>query len=208
MTTKAKKTSLTSEATIGQAGNFLKKALGDLTTTVQTLQGLEEKSEELGLQIANKEAQIEELNVKFAEKERQMQLDLDLKMKGNAEKVVLEYLTTNQKTAVPNTDLGAMKKQLETLEKNYQNDVTKAAESARTEAARNYENQINLKTAEFKASEAQNTAEIKNLQNHVNFLEDQVENWKGQLVAERDASIARAKASQVGAINVSSPGGR
>jgi hypothetical protein len=208
MTTKAKKTSLTTEATMGQAGNFLKKALGDLTTTVQTLQGLEEKSEELGLQIANKEAQIEELNVKFAEKERQMQLDLDLKMKGNTERVVLDYLQTTQKTAIPNNDLSAMKKQLETLDKNYHSDIAKAVDATKIEAERNYSNQIALKTAEFKASEAQNTAEIKNLQNKVTFLEDQVENWKGQLVAEREASIARAKASQVGAINVSSPGGR
>jgi hypothetical protein len=172
------------------------------------MQTLEGKSEDLSLQIANKEAKIDELTIAYTEKERQAQLDLSLRMKEQTETVVLEYLNANQKTAIPTTELNGLRSELEKLKADFTKEVNSQVGKAEAISKNHYEQALKLKDAEFSAKEATNTAENKSLQNRVAFLEDQVEMWKGQLEAERDASVQRAKASSVGAINVAPSGGR
>jgi hypothetical protein len=200
-----KGTSVSTELTMGQAGVAVKKALSEITVAIEKLQSLEEKSDSLSLQIANKEAQIDELSIAYQEKQRQAELDLSLRMKEQTQTVVREYLTASQQTAISTTELAQLRKDYETLKMDFTKEVSAQVSKAEGIAKNSYNQELKLKEAEFLAKEASNNAEIKNLQKEAAFLKEQVEMWKQQLDSEREASISRAKASQVGSINVGTP---
>jgi uncharacterized coiled-coil protein SlyX len=200
-----KKTSVTSEIVLGQATGNFKKSITELLSVVESIKGLETKVEDLTLQIANKEQTIQELDVKIAEQEIASKLDLDLRMKQNAEAVVLEYLRNSGKAAITNQELSALKTEVETLKKEMSTTIAKEVAIATNSLKSTYESEKKLLIAEHRASEAQNTAQISSLEEKVEFLQEQANMWKEQLVSERQASVDRAKASQINSINVSGP---
>ena len=72
-----------------------------------------------------------------------------------------------------------------------------------------YQSAQKLAEAEAKAKEAQNVAQITNLEAQLKFANQQTEQWREALTAERNAGIERAKASAVGSISIGQPtGGR
>jgi hypothetical protein len=196
------KKSIASEVVIGKAAQDLTKAVAEISKALDGVKSLESRTEDLSLQISNKEAEIAQLDLDFKEKQRQMALDLELKMKGDAEATVTEYLRSKGRQAVAVTEYTEM---TETIAKSRAEfEKTLASEIAKTAAMERsrYEAEKKLLEANQKAEQAANDAAIKALEQQVKFHETQSNIWKQQLEAERAASVERAKAGSIGNINL------
>ena len=165
-----------------------------------------QQSEELSLQVANKETQIADLDVQYAEKARQKEVELELNFKANSERVVNDFLNANGKTAISKSDLAALQKELTDTKAHAENETKKAVAAATATLKTQYESDIKLMHSENKAVAAENASKIGTLTEKNQFLEAQVTKLYQQLDAERAASIERAKAGSVGSINVTGAG--
>ena len=200
--TTAKKASQSTEIVLGQAAQQIAKGVSELKSASETIAQLVQASEDLSLQVANKEAQIAELDVQYGEKARQKEVELELNFKANSERVVNEFLTANGKTSITKTDLANLQKELETTKANAEAETKKAVAAATATLKAQYESDIKLMQSENKAVAAENASKIGTLAEKNKFLEEQVTKLYTQLDAERAAGIERAKASAVGQITV------
>jgi hypothetical protein len=200
------KKSATTELVLGQAAQNITKAIAELKTATDSVSKLSTLGEELTLLVANKEEAIASLDVQYAEKARQAEVDLELSMKSNTERVLNEYLASNGKTTISKTDLASLQKELSDTRANAEA-VTKREVAAATGALKSqYENDIKLLNSENNAKAVENSSKIGTLTEKCAFLETQVAKLYQQLDAERSAGIERAKAGSVGSINVSGQG--
>jgi nicotinamide mononucleotide adenylyltransferase len=202
----AKKASASTEIVLGQAAQQITKAVAELNNATKAVNELADKAEELTLIVANKEESIKALEVEFAEKERQLKVDLDLSFKANTDRVVTNYLESVQKVAVPTTEINSLRKELEEVKSNREADIKREVSIVSNTLKTQYENEIKLIHSENKAIMAENAAKIGTLATQNKFLEEQVAKLYAQLDAERSAGIERAKAGSVGSINVTSGG--
>lgn len=197
-----KKTSPTVETVVGQAAISLKKSLDEFKVGLSSLEALNSKMEDLGLQIVAKEERIKELDVTFQEKLRAHNVEFDLKVKENSLKVVQETLTQHHLVTIPEQELKELEESLkeskDSLDKRVKDEVTAATGALHG----TFSNKEKLLEANFKAQEAENVARINSLTAEVVNLKAQVEDWKGQLVAERTASVQRAQHGAIHSINV------
>jgi predicted RNase H-like nuclease (RuvC/YqgF family) len=200
--TPAKKASANTEVVLGQAAAQIAKAVNELKAATATVATLSEQSEELTLLVANKEDAISALEVEYAEKRRQADVELDLSFKANQEKVVNAWLTSNGYTSIATSELTSLRSDLETARTNTEATVKKEVASVVSTLKTQYENEIKLIHSENKAIAAENAAKIGTLATQNKFLEEQVTKLYLQLDAERAAGIERAKAGSVGSINV------
>lgn len=205
-TTPAKKASASTEIVLGQAAQQITKAVSELASATNTINKMVEQAEELTLQVANKEEAIISLDVAFAEKERQLKVDLDLSFRANTDRVVNEYLTSVGKTVIPASELSSLRKELDEVKSNTDGLIKKEIATVVSSLKSQYENEIKLIHSENKAIAAENAAKIGTLANQNEFLSEQVTKLYLQLDAERAAGIERAKAGSVGSINVSGQG--
>lgn len=200
------KKSATTELVLGQAAQNITKAIAELKTATDSVAKLSTLGEELTLLVANKEEAIASLEVQYAEKSRQADVDLELSMKSNTERVLNEYLASNGKTTISKTDLANLQKELTDTRANAEA-VTKREVAAATGVLKSqYENDIKLLNSENNAKAVENSSKIGTLTEKCAFLETQVAKLYQQLDAERSAGIERAKAGSVGSINVSGQG--
>jgi len=205
-TTPAKKASASTEIVLGQAAQQITKAVSELASATNTINKMVEQAEELTLQVANKEEAIISLDVAFAEKERQLKVDLDLSFRANTDRVVNEYLTSVGKTVIPASELNSLRKELDEAKSNTEGLIKREVATVVSSLKSQYENEIKLIHSENKAIAAENAAKIGTLANQNEFLSEQVTKLYLQLDAERAAGIERAKAGSVGSINVSGQG--
>ena len=205
-TTPAKKASASTEIVLGQAAQQITKAVSELASATNTINKMVEQAEELTLQVANKEEAIISLDVAFAEKERQLKVDLDLSFRAKTDRVVNEYLTSVGKTVIPASELSSLRKELDEVKSNTDGLIKKEVATVVSSLKSQYENEIKLIHSENKAIAAENAAKIGTLANQNEFLSEQVTKLYLQLDAERAAGIERAKAGSVGSINVSGQG--
>lgn len=199
-----KKASVTTEIVLGQAAQQLSKVVAELKSATETISDLASKSEDLTLQVANKEEAIASLDVQYAEKARQADVDLELSMKANTEKVVNEHLSSIGKVSISKTDLVALQKELADTKANADAETKKQVAIVASTLKAQYENEIKLIHSENKSTAAENASQIGVLKEKNTFLEGQVAKMYQQMDAERSASIERAKAGSVGSINVTS----
>lgn len=204
--TTTKKASASTEIVLGQAAQQIAKAVSELNTATSTVGKLVSQAEELTLQVANKESQIADLEVQYAEKARQAEVEFDLNVKANAERVVTDWLRTNGKVSISSEELSSLQKELADTKANTEAEVKKQVAQATATLKSHYENEIRLIHSENKAIAAENAAKIGTLATQNKFLEEQVTKLYLQLDAERAAGIERAKAGSVGTINVSGQG--
>ena len=204
--TTAKKASQSTEIVLGQAAQQIAKGVSELKSASETIAQLVQASEDLSLQVANKEAQIAELDVQYGEKARQKEVELELNFKANSERVVNEFLTANGKTSITKSDLANLQKELADTKANADAETKKAVAAATATLKAQYESDIKLMQSENKAVAAENASKIGTLTEKNQFLEAQVTKLYQQLDAERAASIERAKAGSVGSINVTGAG--
>lgn len=204
--TTAKKASQSTEIVLGQAAQQIAKGVSELKSASETIAQLVQASEDLSLQVANKEEAIAALDVQFAEKARQKEVELELNFKANSERVVNEFLTANGKTSITKSDLANLQKELADTKANADAETKKAVAAATATLKAQYESDIKLMQSENKAVAAENASKIGTLTEKNQFLEAQVTKLYQQLDAERAASIERAKAGSVGSINVTGAG--
>lgn len=202
--TTAKKASANTEIVLGQAAQQITKAVAELNSATKSLSELTSQAEQLTLQVANKEEEIAALEVSYQEKSRQADVNLDLSMKANAEKVVFEYLSSTKKVAIPSADWTGLQKELETTKANADAVTKKEVAIATASVKSYYESEIKLIHADNKSAGAENAAKLGALVDKTKTLEDTIAKMYQQMDAERSASIERAKAGSVGSINVSS----
>lgn len=201
-----KKASVATEQILGQAAQQITKAVSELTSATATIGKLTEQSEQLTLLVANKEDAIKALAVEFAEKERQLKVDLDLSFRANTEKVVTDHLTSNGKVAISANELRDLRTELETAKSGAEALVKKEVAIVASTLKSSYENEIKLIHSENKAIAAENAAKLGSLTTQNEFLEEQVTKLYGQLDAERSAGTERAKAGSIGNITVGETG--
>jgi hypothetical protein len=206
MATKAtvKKASTSTEIVLGQAAQQIAKGVSELKSASETISQLVKASEDLSLQVANKETQIADLDVQFAEKARQKEVELDLNFKASQDRVVTNYLTENGKVAISKTDLANLQKELADTKANAEAVTKKEVAIVSSSLKSQYENEIKLIQSENNTKSVENASKIGTLTEQKNFLETQVAKLYQQLDAERAAGIERAKAGSVGSINVGS----
>ena len=198
----AKKASASTEIVLGQAAQQITKAVSELNAATSTLGELSSKAEELTLLVANKEEAIASLDTQFAEKERQLNVDLELSFKANTDRVVNEYLKTVGKVSIGSNELSALQKELSDTKANSDSIAKKEVAIATSSLKSHYENEIKLLHSENNTKSVENSSKIGTLTEQKTFLEQQVTKLYQQLDAERAAGIERAKAGSVGSINV------
>jgi len=195
--TATKKTSATTELVLGQAAQNIIKAVNELKTATEAVNKLSTLGEELTLLVANKE-----LDVQFSEKERQLNVDLDLSFKANTDKVVTNYLQSVGKVAISATELNSLQKELTETKANADANTKKEVAIVSSSLKSQYENDIRFLQSENKAIAAENASKIGVLAEKNSFLEQQVTKLYLQLDAERAAGIERAKAGSIGNITL------
>ena len=206
--TPARKGSASTEVVLGQAAQKISKAVAELNSAADTVNKLVSKSEELTLQVANKETQIAELHVQFEEKARQAEVEFELTMKANAEKLVTDYLREGGKVAVSTSDLEALKQELTAVKNGAEAETNKAVAIVANTLKSQYESEVKLLQSENRAVAVENTSKIAVLEDKNKFLDQQVTKLYAQLDAERAAGTERARAGSVGAINFGSDSNR
>jgi len=207
-TTPAKKASASTEIVLGQAAQQISKAVSELTSATGTLTKLTSQADELTLLVANKEEAISALEIEFAEKKRQKEVELDLDFKASKENVVTSYLNETNKVAIAKAELSSLQKELTDTKANADAITKKEVAIVTSSLKSQYENDIRFIQSENKAVAAQNTAKLDALVSNNKSLEDQVTKLYLQLDNERAAGIERAKAGSVGSINVGETRGK
>ena len=197
-----KKTNATTELVLGQAAQKITKAIAELNSATEEVSKLSSLGEELTLLVSNKEEAINALDVQYAEKERQLNLDLDLSFKANTDKVVTNYLQSVGKVAIASTDLNSLQKELADTKANADAITKKEVATVANSLKSQFENDIRFMQSENKAIIAENASKIGVLAEKNAFLEQQVTKLYLQLDAERAAGIERAKAGSIGNITV------
>jgi hypothetical protein len=200
--TPAKKASANTEVVLGQAAAQIAKAVNELKAATATVSTLSDQSEQLTMLVANKEEAISALEVEYAEKRRQADVELELSFKANQERVVNQWLTSNGYTSIATSELTTLRSDLDSARTNTETIVKKEVATVAATLKTQYENEIKLIHSENKAIAAENAAKIGTLATQNVFLEEQVTRLYAQLDAERSAGIERAKAGSVGSINV------
>jgi chromosome segregation ATPase len=200
--TTTKKTSVSSEVVFGQAAQQINKAVNELNNATKTVTQLVGQIDDLTLQVSNKEAQITELSVQYAEKARQAEVEFELNMKANSERIVSEYLRANGKEAIISSELKALRQELETVKANTEAETNRQVAEVTNMLKSQFENDLRFIQSENKAVAAENASKIGVLAEKNKFLEEQVTKLYTQLDAERAAGIERAKAGSIGNITV------
>jgi len=202
-TTPAKR-SATTELVLGQAAQNITKAVSELKTATESVNKLGALGEELTLLVANKEEAIAALDVEFAEKKRQKEVELELDFKASKENVVTSFLSEQNKVAISKSDLASLQKELSDTKANADAITKKEVAIVANSLKSQYENEIKLIQSENNTKSVENTSKIGTLTEQKTFLEQQVAKLYQQLDAERAAGTERAKAGSVGSINVGS----
>jgi hypothetical protein len=200
--TSTKRTSVSSEIVFGQAAQQITKAVSELNNATQTVSQLVSQIDELSLQISNKEAQIAELDVQYAEKARQAEVDFNLNIKANQDRVVNDVLRSNGMEAINSNELKALRDELATVKSNTEKEIKAQVAAATNTIKSQFENDLRFIQSENKAVAAENASKIGVLAEKNKFLEEQVVKLYSQLDAERAAGIERAKAGSIGTITV------
>lgn len=200
--TSTKKTSVSSEIVFGQAAQQITKAVTELNNATSTVSQLVSQIDELSLQISNKEAQIADLEVQYTEKARQAEVDFNLNIKANQEKVVNEILRSNGMVSISSSELNSLREELAATKSGAEAEIKKQVAAVTNALKAQFENDLRFIQSENKAVAAENASKIGTLTEKNSFLEQQVTKLYSQLDAERAASIERAKASSIGNITV------
>jgi predicted RNase H-like nuclease (RuvC/YqgF family) len=197
-----KKASASTEIVLGQAAQQISKAVNELNAATETVNKLATQAEELTLQVANKEAQISELEVQYAEKARQAEVDFNLNVKANSQRVVNEILREGGMESISSAELKALRQELADTKAGAEAETKKQVAIVSSTLKAQFDNDLRFIQSENKAIAAENASKIGVLAEKNKFLEEQVTKLYTQLDSERQAGIERAKAGSIGNITV------
>jgi hypothetical protein len=197
-----KKASVSTEIVLGQAAQQISKAVSELNAATETVNKLATQAEDLTLQVANKEAQISELDVQYAEKARQAEVDFNLNVKANQDRVVNDVLRSNGMESISSAELKALRQELADTKAGAEAETKKQVAIVSSTLKAQFDNDLRFIQSENKAIAAENASKIGVLAEKNKFLEEQVTKLYTQLDSERQAGIERAKAGSIGNITV------
>ena len=190
------KTTKQTTTLLQQAATKVSKEVAALGKIASELTALNDVVEETTQQIELKQAEIANLEVVFAEREREMKADLALSMKENAESVVNNILKNQGKEAISTQELNGLRDELNkvkvSFDKSVQAEVNKAIElmSAR------HKGELTTQSLTHKTETAQVTAELANAKDKIASLEAQIKDYKEQITQAREARVAIAQANK------------
>jgi len=185
---------ITTPAITAASINFT-RATSELTQAFNNLQSLVTTAEDLDAQIAAKNAEIVALDLEFANKLRQAEVELNIATRENVKSVVYAYLSNNNLEALDTNEVTRLKSAEKTTFQ--QGEVDKKA--ALVQQEKTLKAEFNASTDVLKAQQAAVLAEAnannKSLQDKVNFLQEQVQALLTQLSEQRQAEIDKVKAA-------------
>ncbi len=182
----------------------LQKSVEELSKVVDGLKHTVNIHDDLTQAIAEKEQTFQALETKYAEEARRRQVDLDLSFREIEAKKVDEVLARQSKIAVVKADFETLTAAYTALKTDFAKQLDaesgkiKGMESARAAAA------IKEAQLEMAVKEAQNSATINTLEDKIDLLNTQVEDYKGQIIAERQARVQEAQARGAAMVTVNS----
>jgi NADH dehydrogenase/NADH:ubiquinone oxidoreductase subunit G len=193
----------TKVTTVGQATALkLSKATEGLSKIVSELQSTNDSYEELVTNIELKQAELDGLDAQFEERVREMEADLKIKRKESENAMALDILKSTGRVAIDATELASLKNELESLKANFDKNVKAETEKAVAIVSSRHTSEIKAKELEFKASSATMEAQLQTAKENLSMLNKQVEDYKAQITADREARVEEAKARGGQSINV------
>jgi hypothetical protein len=201
-----KKGTAKTEVVIGASVIALTKTVNALKETFMKVDGLVKQAEDLSLEIADKEANISQLDVDFKEKRRELEVSLDIEMKAKKDSIVEAHLTKEGKVAVASAEFDAIRQAHATLTAEFNTNVAKEVAKAVAIAKSNFEQEARISEANFKAKEAENTFKITSLDAQLKAALEDSKAWRTALEQEREAGIKRAQAASIGSVNLTGAG--
>lgn len=181
--------------TVAQASTVkLNKATDALAKIVAELQGTNDSYEEIVTNIELKQAEMERLDTEFSEKEREMQADLKLRAKESASTLVNEILQSENKVSIDASELSSLRNELETIKTNFDKNVKAESEKAIAIITARHSGELKAKDLEFAAASATMKAELSTANDKIASYTNQINDYKAQITADREARVQEAQA--------------
>lgn len=180
--------------TTNQATTKLTKTVSDINAILNSLATAANDHTQILSTIAAKEAELSELDIKLNETKRQKEVELEIDLKQNALAKINEVLQSQGQTSIPIEELSKLKNDYAALVKDF--DTRLNAEIGKANAIANSKTAAALreKDLEQAAKAAQTEARLSSLQEQLAAATRQIEDYKQQIVADRDARIKEAQA--------------
>ena len=172
----------------------LGKATSALQGIVAELASANDSYEQLVQNIELKQADLDRLDVTFTEKEREMKANLALKAKEHETNMVNDILNNQGKIGITKEEYANLTKELATIKAEYDKSVKAEVAKAVEVISSRHASELKQKDLQFVADTAEMKAEIKNANSKVQTLQTQVEDYKAQIVADRNARVEESKA--------------
>ena len=172
----------------------LLKAAEELTKVIDSLKTTTELHGNLTYTIEEKEEALSELETKFQEEARRRQVDLELAFKENEIGKVNQILQSQGKIAVNQVEYNELVNTFTSLKTEFAKKLEEEAGKIRGQEAGKTAAAIKTAQLELQVKESGNAAAIQSLTDKNVLLSTQVEDYKAQLSAERNARIEEAKA--------------
>lgn len=201
---KAKAGTFTSkvETVIGSGAKALQKAALEATKVLTEVNKAVELAGQLTDEVAAKKAELDGLEVQYAEKERQLTLDVDLQVQEAKGKAIDKFLKDLNQVAVETDEYNALQNENTKLKGEFKTAVATETATIRASEAASYTNKLALAAAEAKGTNAEQAAQLATAKEQVLFYAKQVQALTEQLTAERNARVEEAKARGVAAVTV------
>lgn len=194
------------EQVIGAAAADLKRGLDAFAAVSAGIAGLGQQADAFVIQVNNRRAELEGLEVSFTEKERQLTVQMGLNLKEKGLTACTEMLQQLNKTIISTDELGTLRTNYQSLQASFKDDLQKAIGAASNVLTEQHKNAIALKDAQQRQEQAENTATIKAQTQQITSLEAQVKMLTEQLNEERKAGVQRAQANVAPVVNVGNQG--
>lgn len=177
-----------------QSTTKLAKTVSDLTTVVANLTSLASNQEAVLSAIAEKEAELTELDVKLNETKRQKEVALEIALRENALAKVNEVLQAQGRTSIPLEELTKLKTDYTTLSKDFETKLNAEVGKVNGMATAKIATALKEKDLEQAAKSAQTEAKLTSLQDQLAAATNQINDYKAQIAADREARIKEAQA--------------
>jgi len=134
------------------------------------------------------------LDTQFAEEKRSRTVAFDLDLKQDAFSKVSEVLAGQSKSAIDTTELTNLRTSLQTLTDKFDDALEEEVGKVKQQAEAQKSAALRQKDLELAAASAEVKAQINSLVEKNALLTKQVEDYKAQISADRDARIKEAQA--------------
>lgn len=180
--------------TTTQATTKLNKTVSDLSKIMEGLAELSKGQDKVLSAIAEKEAKLTELEVKLRETRRQKEVELEIALRENALAKVDEVLLVQGRVSIPAEELSKLRTDYSNLAKDFDTKMNAEVGKANAIASSKTVTALKEKDLEQAAKAAQTEARLTSLQDQLSASTRQIEDYKAQIAADREARIKEAQA--------------